>query len=49
MLKKSQINEYSEILLRDSEREPGMPEYSGCDKTMDGHDEQIFDLPSPSP
>lgn len=39
----------TDLQLRDSEREPGMPEYSACNKTMDGHDEQTFDLPSPSP
>ena len=39
----------TDLELRDSERESGMPEYSACNKTMDGHDEQTFDLPSPSP
>jgi len=39
----------TDLQLRDSEREPGMPEYSACNKSMHGHDEQIFDLPSPSP
>ena len=39
----------TDLQLRDSERESGMPEYGACNKTMDGHDEQIFDLPSPSP